>query len=352
MRLISLFWIIFFAPFAGILYSLHTHDSLGPFLNPDSLISDLTQVSAKVVAVQNMGESVKEQAGLIDISIVEQEQQFKQQQELIADLIARGQEQEQLSKELYEQQLLQRLGTPVDSFTSARVELLLFEINQGTYRGYMVKAKLLDPEAILVSLGQGEYGKSEITSQAVARKGGIFGINGGGFYNTVQDGKNYTLPIGNTVIDERLITGFIPSRDDIFFSGFSDGSLVGGIVKEKEQLNKLATQWGISFVPMLLQDRIPQEIPARWRNARHPRTIIGNFSNGDLFFMVIDGRQAGWSRGATLEEIQLKLLQLGVVDAYNLDGGGSSTMVFKGKVINRPSENRERPVATNIIITP
>ncbi|MFY9415736.1 MAG: phosphodiester glycosidase family protein, partial [bacterium] len=39
-------------------------------------------------------------------------------------------------------------------------------------------------------------------------------------------------------------------------------------------------------------------------------------------------------------------------EAYNLDGGGSSTMVFAGEVLNRPSDGRERPVATNIVITP
>jgi exopolysaccharide biosynthesis protein len=48
----------------------------------------------------------------------------------------------------------------------------------------------------------------------------------------------------------------------------------------------------------------------------------------------------------------VKLLDLGVIDAYNLDGGGSSAFVFDGRVLNRPSDGSERPVVNNIVIMP
>ncbi|RJX28283.1 MAG: hypothetical protein C4554_02650 [Dethiobacter sp.] len=47
---------------------------------------------------------------------------------------------------------------------------------------------------------------------------------------------------------------------------------------------------GVSFTPILLQNRLPMTIPDRWKGTRHPRTIVGNFGNGDIFFWVIDGR--------------------------------------------------------------
>jgi exopolysaccharide biosynthesis protein len=67
---------------------------------------------------------------------------------------------------------------------------------------------------------------------------------------------------------------------------------------------------------------------------------------------VIDGRRQGWSVGVTLEEAQDKLLEFKVRDAYNLDGGGSSTFYYDGKVLNRPSDGRERVVTTNIVVLP
>jgi len=109
---------------------------------------------------------------------------------------------------------------------------------------------------------------------------------------------------------------------------------------------------GLSFVPMLIRDRLPLNIPGKWKNQRHPRTVLGQYANGDLLFMVIDGRQRGWSSGISLEQLQIKLMQLGAVDAYNLDGGGSSTFVYNGELLNKPSDGFPRPVTTNIVVLP
>ncbi|MGF7184543.1 exopolysaccharide biosynthesis protein [Desulfitispora alkaliphila] len=353
MRAIRTFLIILLAPFAGILLSLHNSDDLGGFFNPEDLILNLSPVAAMVSQVEASGQDIKDGSGLIQLSIKEQERQYKEQQRLIQQLIKSSQEQKQLSSEIYERRLLERLGEPIDSFASERVEILLFEVRENNYRGYMAKVKLHDPTALEVTLGQGQYGKAETTSNAVSRTEGIFGVNGGGFYSFVQRGSQMYLPIGTTVIDGSPVgDGFSPSRDNLFFSGFSNGELVGGVLNQKSELEQLSPQWGVSFVPVLMQDRMPQEIPSKWRNARHPRTVVGNFGNGDLMFMVIDGRQPGWSSGATLEELQIQMLRLGVIDAYNLDGGGSSSMVFNGNLLNRPSDGHQRPVVTNIVILP
>ena len=61
-----------------------------------------------------------------------------------------------------------------------------------------------------------------------------------------------------------------------------------------------------------------------------------------LVFVVVDGRSEGYSRGATLPELAQIMLDLGAATAYNLDGGGSSTMYFNGSVINQPSNRGER----------
>lgn len=82
---------------------------------------------------------------------------------------------------------------------------------------------------------------------------------------------------------------------------------------------------------------------------------MGILDDGSKVFVVVDGRSSK-SQGATMDEIQKIMLWLGCTDALNLDGGGSSTMVVRGKVVNHPCDNKafdsegERSVANAILI--
>lgn len=67
-----------------------------------------------------------------------------------------------------------------------------------------------------------------------------------------------------------------------------------------------------------------------------PRTAVGVIDTNHLVFVVVDGRSAGYSEGVTLPELAQIFVDLGVVTAYNIDGGGSSTMVFGGFLVNNP----------------
>jgi hypothetical protein len=83
---------------------------------------------------------------------------------------------------------------------------------------------------------------------------------------------------------------------------------------------------------------------------RHPRTAVGQLADGRLIFVVVDGRQPGYSIGMTTYEMALTLTRLGAVRGMQLDGGGSSTLAFDGKVLNSPSDGRERPVPTALML--
>ena len=78
--------------------------------------------------------------------------------------------------------------------------------------------------------------------------------------------------------------------------------------------------------------------PATFIDVRHPRTVIGVDRRGAIWLIVIDGRQPAHSVGMTLPDLVRLADRLELRDALNLDGGGSTTMVVKGKVINRPSD--------------
>lgn len=84
---------------------------------------------------------------------------------------------------------------------------------------------------------------------------------------------------------------------------------------------------------------------------RHPRTMIGLDRRGDIWLIVVDGRQPT-SAGMSFGDLQRLADRLQLTDALNLDGGGSTTMVVQGKVVNRPSDAKgPRAVSDAIGIT-
>jgi exopolysaccharide biosynthesis protein len=93
--------------------------------------------------------------------------------------------------------------------------------------------------------------------------------------------------------------------------------------------------------------------PATFTDIRHPRTLIGIDRHGAMWLVAIDGRQPGYSVGMTFAELMALCDRLDLYDALNLDGGGSTTMVVKGAIVNRPSDaTGPRPVSDAIMVMP
>ena len=87
--------------------------------------------------------------------------------------------------------------------------------------------------------------------------------------------------------------------------------------------------------------------------ARNPRTLAGVTGDGSLLLVTVDGRRAGWSAGVTLPEAARLMRSLGARDALNLDGGGSTAMTVRGRVVNRPSDaGGERSVSDALVVLP
>lgn len=82
---------------------------------------------------------------------------------------------------------------------------------------------------------------------------------------------------------------------------------------------------------------------------RHPRSAVGVTATGDVWYVVVDGRQTV-SVGASLKELAELMRGWGCVEAFNLDGGGSSALHAFGVTLNRPSGGSERAVANGIML--
>jgi hypothetical protein len=86
-------------------------------------------------------------------------------------------------------------------------------------------------------------------------------------------------------------------------------------------------------------------------DARHPRTAVGVRADGRILLVTVDGRQPERSVGMTIAELSALLLELGAVEALNMDGGGSTTMVAGGRVVNSPSDLAgERSVGDALLV--
>ncbi len=107
---------------------------------------------------------------------------------------------------------------------------------------------------------------------------------------------------------------------------------------------------GTSF--RLLRDRHTVVSHPDWDlvHGRHPRTLLASKPDGAVLLIAVDGRWPGHSAGMTLPQAAGLARRLGATDAVNLDGGGSTTFVVRGKVVNRPSDGRERGVVNALAV--
>ncbi|WP_168120325.1 phosphodiester glycosidase family protein [Paenibacillus sp. HB172176] len=249
---------------------------------------------------------------------------------------------------IYDKIITSRLGKPAATISSNKLRAQLFYLSNENFRSYAVKIQLKSDDAMKLVLGGSEVGKAQTTLQAVNDYDAAVGINGGGF----ADGGGKRYPLSTTIVDGNYIMPFQASYSDLFFVGLNDkNELIGGKFSSQTQLDALKPKFGASFVPVLLKNGYPQIIPSKWQTSprRAPRTVIANYKDDQLLLLVADGYNEAGSSGATLAELQTLLKQFGAVDAYNLDGGGSSSLVFNGKIINKPSDGALRKVPTNFL---
>ena len=273
---------------------------------------------------------------------------YQQTTAVMGSILNQAEAQAAVPERIYDRRISAKLGTPLERVNSDRIRIDLYKVNPGTYKGYAMKIKLKDPSAMTMSLGRDKPGTVETTLQAVNRHGAVAGINAGGF----ADGNGGRHPLSTTIMNGQYVSGFQPSFKDLAFVGLSEsGQLIGGKFRSKAQLDRLKPKFGATFVPVLIQNGRSVPIPSKWKTspARAPRTVIANYKDDQLLILVTEGYDEKGKSGATLQELQSKLKFLEVESAYNLDGGGSTSLVLNGRVVNRPSDGQLRPVPTHFL---
>lgn len=346
---INRFFLLATAPLFGLLIALTISGSKISWVSEsDQFTSDPFVIDQTFEAISAGLQQAEETAQYTTSSIQQTAELYHKTTGTMTSIVHTAKNTASKPEIIYNRRITAKLGIPKETIKSDKIIIELYKINPGNYNGYALKVKLKSPNAMKMTLGGDKLGSSETTKQAVSRYGAVAGINAGGF----ADSKGKRYPLSTTMMNGKYLNGFEASYKDLFFVGLNkNGKLIGGKFHSQEELDKLEPSFGASFVPILLKNGQRTTIPLKWQTSplRAPRTVIGNYKDDQLIILVIDGYDENGNSGATLQELQDKLFNMGVVNAYNLDGGGSSSLVFNGKVINNPSDGKLRSVPTHFL---
>jgi phosphodiester glycosidase/flagellar hook capping protein FlgD len=162
----------------------------------------------------------------------------------------------------------------------------------------------------------------------------------------VRRGGGTTVPRGGAVLQAR------GSWSDVLVREARPGTLLTVHVGLRNLPLDVAD--AIGGGPLLVRDGQPivstdEAFTAAHVTNRHPRTAVGQLADGRVIMVVADGRSSA-SAGLTMGQLAQEMTRLGAVTAMSFDGGGSSTMAFDGRVLNRPSDGVPRPVADGLFV--
>ena len=215
---------------------------------------------------------------------------------------------------------------------------------------YIADVQVNDSSYLKTALAKNSYGKNikERTSDIATSNNAILAINGDyyGFRNSGYVIRNSTLYRDTKSGDN--------NQDLVIYSDGSFEIVDESDIDANELMNKSATQV-LSFGPGLIEDRqitVDENTEVSMSKSSNPRTAIGCIDKNHYVLVVSDGRTSE-SEGLSLYQLATLMKDYGCEIAYNLDGGGSSTMWFNGQVINKPTSGRsieEREVSDIVYI--
>ena len=214
---------------------------------------------------------------------------------------------------------------------------------------YIADIKLSDASLLRRAFANNSYGKNitDTTSNIASSVNAILAVNGD--YYGVQNS-------GYVLLDGKIYRNTSAGKEDLVI--YQDGSFE--IINENDvTLEELVNNGAVnilSFGPALIDNGsivVSENDEVGKAMASNPRTAIGIIDDLHYILVVSDGR-TNESEGLSLYELATVMSEYDVKTLYNLDGGGSSTMVFNGNIINNPTTSgrntKERSVSDIVYI--
>ena len=235
----------------------------------------------------------------------------------------------------------------------------LINIEGKTYKGKLLIVR--NPKRVYIGT-PAAYGSDKegiTTLDMVKNDNALYGVNGGGFYDTGKG--NGGIPTGRENSD-----GIVISKGKLMYGSRNSqyeviginkqGILVLGKMTAQEALDRGIVE-ALNFGPFLVMNGKACEVGGFTEAGLNPRTAIGQRADGAMLLLTIDGRQPS-SMGATYEDIIEVMMNYGAVNAANLDGGSSTYMAQNSETENNPqiitqcaSLYGPRKMATSVLVS-
>ncbi len=226
-------------------------------------------------------------------------------------------------KNKYEEQILKR---------DKNALYKLIGIEGSNYKGHLVA--IYDPSRISIATTKYLKSKGQFITTVAKDNDAIIMMNAGGFYDPDWNG-NGALPHGTVIQNGKVVSDYTDANMGGGFIGFDkNNKLILGKMS-KEQAIKKGLRDAIEFGPFLIINGKSAFVKGNGGWGIAPRTAIGQRKDGIVLFLVIDGRLAT-SLGADMSDLTEIMENYGAVNAANLDGGSSSELVIKNKIVNTP----------------
>ena len=225
-------------------------------------------------------------------------------------------------------------GTVIGTYSDSKSKITVTRYRAYDSNIYVADVEVTDGTSILSAFANNTYGRNitDTTSDMAEENNAVLAINGD-YYGARQSGyviRNGVVYRNQGSNGEDMVISKDGTLSFIFESDTTTDSL----------MQKQAWQV-LSFGPVLVENgqvAVTENDEVGMAMASNPRTAIGTVAKNHYLFVVSDGRTSE-SAGLSLYELANFMKSLGATNVYNLDGGGSSTMVFQGEVVNNPTTN-------------
>ena len=225
-------------------------------------------------------------------------------------------------------------GTVIGTYSDSKSKITVTQYRAYDSNIYVADVEVTDGTSILSAFANNTYGRNitDTTSDMAEENNAVLAINGD-YYGARQSG--YVIRNGIVYRNQGS------NGEDMVISKDGTLSFISEFDTTTDSLIQKQAWQVLSFGPVLVENgqiAVTENDEVGMAMASNPRTAIGTVAKNHYLFVVSDGRTSE-SAGLSLYELANFMKSLGATNVYNLDGGGSSTMVFQGEVVNNPTTN-------------
>lgn len=288
-----------------------THQWLATAFIPENIIKEVMDKSINVIDKES---DIKTEDSLENISNINEDKEPEIDIDILNQkALVEGEKDERGNKVLY---------------NDIEQKVVVLEVKGDTYTGYL--ALIDDPERVYLARTEDKGIYGTLICDYLKQENAILAINASGFNDPDGHGK------GGEVAGQERNNGTDNGEYNSAFMSFGLTDANQFIIGHFDDWDKYKLRDAAQFNPALI---INGEVVTAGSNGwgLQPRSCIGQREDGVIMFLVVDGRQVGYSVGATVGDCAKILLEYGAVNASCNDGGSSAVMAYNDKLISVPS---------------